>query len=486
MAVVDGDRVPPEDLARDAPILDLLHPPEERPFPAGRVDPDLPAAHRIDDGRREGLHANEPLGREPGFDHGVRAFGPRDRVPVGFGPDQQTRSFELLERLRPRVGPVHPSVLGRDPRAGQVARVVQDVGRHRQARVALVDLVVDNIVARGHLERPRPEGRVDRSVGDDRHLAVGERNDDLSPDQRPVTVVFGVDGDRHVSEDRLGTDGRDLQPTGRAVRPWIAEVDEHPVLFRVDHFEVADRGPELRVPVDHPLSAVDEALLVEPNEHLPGRAHTRSVHRVPVSAPIDREAPGSRLFPDPFLVLLHPTLDLVKRLFARQLLEPYSLLLETTAYLDLGGEAGMVEARNPDGRVAAHPVVAHQDVHDRVPEHVPDGEDPGHVRGWEDEGVGRALGSVRTAGDPLVVPRFLPTRFDLSRLEARGQCRGAQEAPLPRATGVAIANSATATSAMRARPNPTPELWVRSKRSGGRPAMNSPGMATRTANQAPA
>ena len=66
------------------------------------------------------------------------------------------------------------------------------------------DLVVVVVVGRRDLHRAGAERALDGLVGDDRHVALDERDPDPPPDEVAVARVVGMDGDRGVAEDRLG------------------------------------------------------------------------------------------------------------------------------------------------------------------------------------------------------------------------------------------------------------------------------------------
>ena len=112
-----------------------------------------------------------------------------------------------------------------------------------------------------------PKARVDDVVGDDRHVAVDERDPHRRPDERRVARVVGVDGDGGVAEDRLGAGGRDrdrrvrVRLARRLVDQVVADAPQRAGLGRRDHLEVADAGPAARAPVDQRLGPIREALL---------------------------------------------------------------------------------------------------------------------------------------------------------------------------------------------------------------------------------
>ena len=295
------------------------------------------------------------------------------------------------------------------------------------------DLPVDEVVPGSDLEGPGPERRVDRGVGDHRDAPPRQRDEDRPADLGPVPFVVRVDGDRHVPEERLGSHRGDLNASGAPVRERIAQVEEFAVLLRVDHLEVGEGRPEPRIPVDHPLPAIDQSLPVEGEERRAGGADARGIHRVAEPRPVDGESAEVDLFPDPGFVLRTPPFDLGERPVARELVEPHPLALESPPDLDLCGEARVIDARDPDRGDALHSVRPHQDVHHGVPEHVADRQDPGDVRRRKDHRERRTVRPVGGGERAGALPLGLPFRFDRRRIEPGREGGGAHASRPPSA-----------------------------------------------------
>ena len=164
-----------------------------------------PGPRGVQRSRRERFRADEPLRLEPRLEDVVTALAAPDDHLVDplvdeVAPIRQSRHdpaarlvpVEAVE-FRPRVR--DGGVVGEDGRGGQA--------------VALARLVIVLIVGRRDLHGAGPERRVDDVVGDDRHVAVDERDPHAPADELAVALVVGMDGDGRVAEDRLGTGGRD-------------------------------------------------------------------------------------------------------------------------------------------------------------------------------------------------------------------------------------------------------------------------------------
>ena len=92
--------------------------------------------------------------------------------------------------------------------------------------MALAGLVVVVVVGGRDLDRAGAERRVDHGVGDDRHVALDERDAHAPSDERRVARVVGVHGDGGVAEDRLGArrGDRDRRVGVRRARRLVDEV----------------------------------------------------------------------------------------------------------------------------------------------------------------------------------------------------------------------------------------------------------------------
>ena len=82
--------------------------------------------------------------------------------------------------------------------------------RHREL-VSLADLEIVGIVRRRDLDDAASERWIDVLVGDDRDPDVGDRNQDVAPDEILESLVVGVNRERNVAEHRLRARGRDGQ-----------------------------------------------------------------------------------------------------------------------------------------------------------------------------------------------------------------------------------------------------------------------------------
>ena len=132
--------------------------------------------------------------------------------------------------------------------------------------VALADRVVVEVVRRRDLHAAGAELRIDVVVGDDRDLPPGERQSHALADELGVALVLRIHRDGDVAEHGFRPRGRD-HDAARPVLERIADLPDLAVLLLAVDLEVGHRGAQHRVPVDQALAAVDETLLVQPDEY---------------------------------------------------------------------------------------------------------------------------------------------------------------------------------------------------------------------------
>ena len=274
----------------------------------------------------------------------------------------------------------------------------------RQA-VALADLEVVEVMRRRHLHRARAFLGIGMLVADDRNPAPDQRQDHMLADQMPVAVVLGIDGNAGVAEHRLGARGCDRDEARWIFRAeglaldWIAQIPEAALDLDLLHFEIGDRGEQLRVPVDQPFVLVDQPLAMELDEDLDDRTRQTLVHGEAFAGPVAGGAEPLQLVDDGAAALFLPLPDAFEEFFtphvapARQL--PFHQLP-----LDhhLGRDTGVIGAGLPQHVAAAHPLEAAENILQRVVERVPHVQGTRHVRRRDHDGKGLRVAPVRAAG----------------------------------------------------------------------------------------
>mmetsp|Transcript_22113 Transcript_22113/g.86955 ORF Transcript_22113/g.86955 Transcript_22113/m.86955 type:complete len:299 (+) Transcript_22113:780-1676(+) len=289
---------------------------------------------------------------------------------------------------------------------------------------------------RRDLDHAGAELAVDVVIGDDRDLAVGQRQLDLLADQRSVALVLRVDHHGHVAQHRLRSCGRH-DDRARTVHQRVADVPQRAVFFLARHLQVRHRGLQHRVPAHEPLAAVDQAFLVQPHEGLDDHLRELLVHREVLVAPAHRVAQPAHLAGDGVAGLLLPVPHPRDEVLAAQVVAALARGLQLALDDDLRGDAGVVCARHPQRVVAAHAVVARQRVHHRLVEGMAHVQRAGHIgrRQLDAEGgLGRVQGRRIQAGG---FPRGAPVGFQGGGFEGLGKFgHGAVSAGSMRGAGV--------------------------------------------------
>ena len=200
----DRDLVSPPELARHAPVRRLLERLDRESVLALGVVADAPHLQRLDRRPCELVHAAPPLQRDERLDAGVAALTRADRVAVVLPLLELPLAGQPVEDDAVRLGLGQPleSLRTDHPAVGA------DDGERLEAVIA-ADLEVGRVVARGDLERARPEVGVDPLVCDDRDMPADHGHDDLLADRVDVPWVVGIHGNRDVGENRRRPDRGD-------------------------------------------------------------------------------------------------------------------------------------------------------------------------------------------------------------------------------------------------------------------------------------
>ncbi len=204
-----------------------------------------------------------------------------------------------------------------------------------------------------------------------------------------------------------------------AVGERVAHVPHVARLFLGDDLQVRYRRVQHRVPVNEPFPPIDQPLLEQPYEDLAHGVREPLVHGEALVLPVQRRPQPPQLAGDGAAGLRLPLPDAVDECLAAQVVARLALGLQLTLDNHLGGDAGMVRARLPEGLVAAHAVVADQRIHEAVVEAMAHVQAAGDVRRRDHDAVGTgAIGCGLCAGiepwrEPAgVLPALVPLGFD--------------------------------------------------------------------------
>ena len=268
---------------------------------------------------------------------------------------------------------VHCTVVVHDAHDGQV--------------VAQADLEVVGVVRGRDLHRARAEFQIDVVVGDDRDLAPDERENERLADHMLVPLVLGVDGDGRIAEHRFGAGRRDDDELV-AVLDGVFEVPEEGRVLAVLHFRVGEGGLAAGAPVDDAVAAIDQALVIEVDEHFAHGAGAVFVHREGEAGPVRRDAHLLELLDDAAAVFLLPLPGAAQEAFAPDLLFGEAFLLHLLDDLDLRRDGRVVAAGEIEGGIPLHTLEADEGVDDGVVQRMAQVQLPRDVGGRDDDGEG--------------------------------------------------------------------------------------------------
>ena len=223
--------------------------------------------------------------------------------------------------------------------------LVEDVD-HRQI-VAAADLEVVEVVRRRDLDRARAFLGVRILVGDDRDRPLGDRQDHVLADEGLVAVVVGVNGNGGVAEHGFGPGRRDGDEL--SVHPFdrVLEVPQLADGLALLDLQIRNRRLELGVPVDQPLVAVDQVLLVELDEHLEHRLRQALVHGETLARPVAGRAEALQLVEDQSAGLFFPRPHAIDESLAAELAPRRTRAFQLALDDHLGRDAGMIGAGLP-------------------------------------------------------------------------------------------------------------------------------------------
>ena len=264
--------------------------------------------------------------------------------------------------------------------------------------MAAAELEIVEVVRRGDFYGTRALLRIRVGIGDDGNAAAGERQHHVAADQIGVARILGVHGHRHVAQHRFGARGRHRDGAIAAL-DRIDDVPEIALHLAALDFQVGDRGLEFRIPVHQTPVAIDQALIVQRDEH---RAHglvQALVHGEAFARPIETGAEAAQLARDGAAGFRLPIPHARQERLAPHRLARGAFLAQQALDHHLRGDAGMIRARLPERVAALQAAPADQRILQREGERMTHVQAAGDVRRRDHDGVGRLVaGGVRAGG----------------------------------------------------------------------------------------
>src|SRR5579859_70098 len=267
VAVPDGDAMPPPELARDAPVVNVVQPVGVDLIEAFRHDLHEVIVDRAQGRRCQRGHFDEPLFGDKWFDDGIRAVTVAQRHGIFLDLHDQAKLLQLLHQVFTRLEAVLPGVV-----SGLFGHLAVEAD-HLYARqvVAHPDLEVGRVVRGRDLDRAGAKAGVHRFIGDDGNFAPDDRQDSHTPDDVLIARVVWVDGHAGIAQDGLRARGRhaDIARLLLALQRLerVAHVGQRSRRINVVHLQVGDGAHAEGTPVDDALAAIDQPFFVQAHEH---------------------------------------------------------------------------------------------------------------------------------------------------------------------------------------------------------------------------
>ncbi len=264
-----------------------------------------------------------------------------------------------------------------------------------------------------HLHGAGTEAELHVVIRHDGQAAPDERQDGMLADKVPIALILRIHGDAGVAQHGFGTRGGDDKLL-LGVLDRITDIPEGAWNILIFDLRVREGGAAVRAPVDDAAALIDQTLLVEPTEGLAHGLGAGLVHGEAAAIPVTGNAHALLLLDDAVAVLFLPFPDALEELVAPEVVASKALLLtEHLLDLDLRGDAGVIDAGEPERGIALHPLVARENVLQRCVKGVPHVQLPRDIRGRHHDGEGLLL-RIDLALEPAALhPEIVDLLLDL-------------------------------------------------------------------------
>ena len=204
----------PPELARDAPVADVVHPLEVGLGPVVRDELDAAVLHRLDGLLGQRLRLDEPLRGDQRLDDGLAALALAEAERVVLDLHQQAELFEVGHHALARLEAVQAGV-GAGGRGHDAVFVDHlDLGQV----VAAAGFEIVGIVRGRDLHHAGAELGIGQLVEDDGDLAIHQRQLHGLAVQVEVALVLGIDGDGGIAQHGFRPRGGDGHEAVRRCR----------------------------------------------------------------------------------------------------------------------------------------------------------------------------------------------------------------------------------------------------------------------------
>ena len=371
------------------------------------MDPGIPFLNRCDRLFGQGLDRHEPLLGQGRLDHGMAPVAMAHPVLVVFHLFQQSLLLKGRYHLFPAGEPFQAGV--------GASRLVHHpvIVHHLEGgqAVTATDFKIVDIVGRGHLEGAGAKLPLHMGIKNNGDLPVGQGQAHRLFRQGVVAFVRGMHRHRGIAEHGLGPGSGHHQITvtnGIGIADMVELAGGGFVL----HLQIGQGGTAAGTPVDDVVSPVDEPLVIEPGKYLAHRPGEPLVHGEPFPLPVAGAAQPFELVDDLAAGLFLPLPDPFDEFAPTEVLTADLFPGQLPLHHVLGGNAGMVGSRQPEGIEPVHPFIADQDVLQGIVQGMAHMKDPGDIGRRDDDGKG-LLAFIHGAPEMfLPVPVLVPLLFN--------------------------------------------------------------------------
>ena len=244
--------MPPPQLARDAPVVDVVHPVEiDLPVIFGR-NRDLASFDRLTGALGKGSNLDEPLRRQSGLDHGAAAIALGEGKRVVLHPHQKSLFFEVVDDSLssfPAIeSGIYASVLV------QAGALVEEINLRQL--VAQSRLKIISVMGGRNLDRPGTELGLSQDIGDNRDLPIHQGQQHTPALEMAIALVLRVHGNCGIAQHGLRPGGR-YRDRFLASHHRIADLIEFAGRLLVLDLKVRNSGFAARAPIDDVFAAVN-------------------------------------------------------------------------------------------------------------------------------------------------------------------------------------------------------------------------------------
>ncbi len=356
VAVPSGNLMAPPQLPGDAPIVNVFHPVQIN-FREALGHKLHPALLQHSDGLfSQRLHFNEPLRGCDRLHCGAATVALAHIVVIILGFHQGPGGVQVCQNGLPGFITVHPLVFA----AVFVDFSVVVQNQNLLQAVPLAHFKVVGVVARGYFDAARAKILFHIFIRENGQLPAEQRQKSVFAVKMEIPLVLWVDGDAGIAQNGFGPGGGDNHILPGLLH-LVFDVPQMALLLGVFHLGIRKGGGAMGAPVDNPMAPVDQALLIQVFKRLTHRLRAAFVHGEAAAPPVWRGAQLFLLVQNPAAVLLLPLPHSVKKFLPPQIIASFLLVFpQILLHFDLGGDAGMVHPRRPQGGIPLHPLLANQ------------------------------------------------------------------------------------------------------------------------------